>query len=78
MIELKLNIEITILVVKPLKDKYKGCFTIDSNYDEKSVVICVNSDISPINILSNQGIWYGKDGEIRHRTSFIRANNSNK
>ena len=64
---------------KPLKDKYKDCFTIDRiidpECDGKSLVIGVNPNTSPINILSHQGIRYGKDGEIKHLTSFIRADN---
>ena len=68
-----------LLVVKPLKDKYNDCFTIDriidSDCDGKSLVIGVNPNISHINILSNQGIRYGKDGKVKHLTSFVRADN---
>lgn len=66
-------------VDKSVRDKYKDCFTIDRiidpDCDGKSLVIGVNPNISPINILSHQGIRYGNDGEIKHLTSFIRADN---
>jgi hypothetical protein len=66
-------------VDKPVREKYKECFTIDriidSDCDGKSLVIGVNPDTSPINILSHQGIRHGEGGEIKHLTSFVRADN---
>jgi hypothetical protein len=62
-----------------LKSKYKDCFTIDRIIDADcnghSLVIGVNPNIDHNNILSHQGIRYGKDGEIKRLTSFIRADN---
>jgi predicted Zn-dependent peptidase len=66
-------------VDKPVREKYKECFTIDRiidpDCDGKSLVIGVNPDTSPINILSHQGIRHGEGGEIKHLTSFVRADN---
>jgi hypothetical protein len=62
-----------------LKSKYKDCFTIDRIIDADcnghSLVIGVNSNVNHNNILSHQGIRYGKNGEIKRLTSFIRADN---
>lgn len=62
-----------------LKSKYKDCFTIDRIIDADcnghSLVIGVSSNVDPNNILSHQGIRYGKNGEIKRLTSFIRADN---
>ena len=65
---------------KQIKKRYDNCFTIDrlidSNCDGKSLAIGVNGYVKPDNMLSNQGIRLGQDGDIKRLVSFVKADNA--
>lgn len=63
-----------------IKQRYDNCFTIDrlidaNCVDGKPLTIGINGKDKPENILSNQGIRLGQDGDIKRLVSFIRADN---
>lgn len=63
-----------------IKRRYDNCFTIDRLIDAdcagKNLTIGVNGHGQPDNILSNQGIRLGQDGDIKRLVSFVKADNA--
>lgn len=63
-----------------IKRRYNNCFTIDRLIDAdcagKNLTIGINGHTTPDNILSNQGIRLGQDGDIKRLVSFVKADNA--
>ena len=70
-----------INTTKEINRRFENCFTIDrlidaNCVDGKTLSIGIHCKRKSDNILSNQGIRLGQDGDIKRLVSFIKADNA--